>query len=93
MNVGTSTRIPKAFVDTGRQIKERSLMNVTYVGSSSQYKGLYLTIHHRIHSGEKPTNVTNVGKTFCQNSALNRHQRTHTGEKVMSERQNGENFP
>ncbi|XP_075204218.1 uncharacterized protein LOC142310584 [Anomaloglossus baeobatrachus] len=43
-----------------------------------------LTVHQRVHTGEKPFPCSECGRCFSIKGDLNKHKRTHTGEKPFS---------
>ncbi|NXT58469.1 ZG49 protein, partial [Pluvianellus socialis] len=40
-----------------------------------------LTVHQRVHVGERPSSCARCPKTFTQKRALTVHQCVHTGQK------------
>ncbi|NWU26541.1 ZSC20 protein, partial [Dyaphorophyia castanea] len=44
-------------------------------------KSWSLVRHQKIHSGEKPYECLECGKSFSERSSLRHHQRIHTGER------------
>ena len=80
----SSPHDPSSISDLGEvdaaQISENSHHECSVCGKKFSRRH-HLTIHSRIHSGEKPFKCNECGKEFTHSYSFNRHKRIHTGER------------
>ena len=66
-----------------RSGKESRVYECTTCGKACSSQS-QLTVHLRVHSGDKPYSCDTCGKAFAQSSALTAHLRVHSGDKPYS---------
>ena len=64
---------------TNSRILNDVKQHVCYICEKCYESKSYLTVHKRIHLGEKPYRCDICGKSYTMKSNSNRHQLTHSG--------------